>query len=98
MALNHTVWPSTGTAPESIKTWLSTFYKLADTNDSAATEQMADLFAENVVVKTAAGQAKGKAGKLGILNPKQLFSSRLKILHALSEIPSSLCNVLTVFM
>jgi hypothetical protein len=65
MALNNTEWPSTGYAPEAIRAWLSTFYRLADTNDNAVTEQMADLFAEDAIVKTAAGQARGKAGVLG---------------------------------
>jgi hypothetical protein len=87
MALNHTVWPSTVTAPEAIKEWLSTFYRLADTNDSAVIEQMVDLFAENAVAKTAAGQAKGKAGKLGIINQKQLFPPHLYIsIHAIRYI------------
>lgn len=68
MALNNTVWPSTGTALEDIKSWLSEFYRLADTNDSAITEQMVELFAENAVVKSAAGRAQGKAGQLGVVN------------------------------
>ena len=73
MALNNTLWPSTGTAPEAIKAWLFTFYRLADTNDSAVIEQMVDLFAEDAVAKTAAGKAQGKAGKLGIFNQRNCF-------------------------
>ena len=67
MALNNTLWPSTGTAPEVIKAWLSTFYRLADTNDNAVTEQIVDLFAEDAVAKTTAGKAQGKTGKLGYI-------------------------------
>lgn len=68
MALNSTIWPSIGTAPEAIKTWLCTFYRLVDTNDSSVIEQTVDLFSEDAIVKTAAGQTKGKEGMLRVFH------------------------------
>jgi hypothetical protein len=62
MALSSTIWPNIGTPPEAIKAWLSTFYRIADTKDSSVIEQIVDLFSEDAIVKTAAGQIKGKEG------------------------------------
>jgi hypothetical protein len=97
MALNNTVWPSTGIAQEAIKEWLSTFYRLADTNNSAATEQMVDLFAEHAVVKTAAGLAQGKAGKLRYLVKTNLHAHFKFVLNAIKDVICR-CRVLTSFL